>query len=380
MMFWRVLRRLLQTNPARIASVLLALFAGAAVSAALLNLKVDAERRLTTEFRAFGANVMIAPRDSAEPPGTLSETVSGRIPRSTGTREISRASFLYVVATVLQPASTEGAPVVVGGFDGSADLLPSLRASAPPESRLGSDKEPVCLVGDKLVSRLRLENSSRLVLRVADREAVCLTLPAVSTGGPEDEQIVTNLRVVQRLSNLPDRIGLIQVSVPGTPLEIADFIRTLQQRIPEADVRGIRQFTEAEGRLYDKIRGLLTASVVLILALTGLCVAASMTNAAMERRHDVGLMKAIGGPINRVLRFFLTEAAVLGIVGGLFGAAVGIAVSVWLGKAVFGVAALPRLIVYPVTVALTVAVSILGAFPLRRLAGVKPAVIFRGEG
>jgi len=53
--------------------------------------------------------------------------------------------------------------------------------------------------------------------------------------------------------------------------------------------------------------------------------------------------------------------------------------SIGLGKAVFGVAARPRLIVYPVAVALTVIVAILSAFPLRRLASIRPASVFRGE-
>jgi putative ABC transport system permease protein len=104
-----------------------------------------------------------------------------------------------------------------------------------------------------------------------------------------------------------------------------------------------------------------------------------MTNVAMERRNDVGMMKAIGGASRRVLRLFLVEASLLGLTGGLLGAAVGIALSIGLGKAVFGVAARPRLIVYPVAVALTVIVSIAGAFPLRRLASIRPASVFRGE-
>jgi predicted lysophospholipase L1 biosynthesis ABC-type transport system permease subunit len=54
-------------------------------------------------------------------------------------------------------------------------------------------------------------------------------------------------------------------------------------------------------------------------------------------------------------------------------------ISIGLGKAVFGVAAQPRLIVYPISVALTVIVAILAAFPLRRLVHIRPASVFRGE-
>jgi putative ABC transport system permease protein len=120
-------------------------------------------------------------------------------------------------------------------------------------------------------------------------------------------------------------------------------------------------------------------TVGIVLLLTALCVMAAMTNVAMERRNDVGLMKAIGGSMRRVLRLFLAEAALLGLVGGMIGAAVGIFLSIGLGKEVFGVAARPRLIVYPVAVALTMIVAILSAYPLRRLASIRPASVFRGE-
>jgi len=145
------------------------------------------------------------------------------------------------------------------------------------------------------------------------------------------------------------------------------------------DVRPIRQFTEGEAKIYNRISGVLTATVAIVLVLTGLCVMAAMTNVAMERKMDVGLMKAIGGSMRRVLRLFLAEAALLGLAGGMIGAAAGIFLSVGLGKAVFGVAARPRLIVYPVAVALTIIVAILSAYPLRRLASIRPASVFRGE-
>src|SRR5438067_56637 len=49
-MFWRVVRQLVWANRGRTFVILVALGAGAAVTAALLNLQVDAQRRLTTEL------------------------------------------------------------------------------------------------------------------------------------------------------------------------------------------------------------------------------------------------------------------------------------------------------------------------------------------
>ena len=176
-----------------------------------------------------------------------------------------------------------------------------------------------------------------------------------------------------------NRMSLVQLSVPGTPQEIQAFSGALQSRIGEADVRPLRQFTEAQAKIYSRISGLLTAATALILILTALCVMAAMTNIAAERKQDVGMMKAIGGSARGILHLFLAEATLLGLIGGVLGAAAGIGISIALGKAVFGVAAAPRFIVYPISVALTVIVAILGAYPLRRLANVRPATIFRGE-
>ncbi len=187
------------------------------------------------------------------------------------------------------------------------------------------------------------------------------------------------MQLVQRLSNQPDRFSVIRIRVPGTPSQVEAYAATLRQRISDGEVRPLRQFTEAQSKIYSRISGLLTAATAIILVLTALCVMAAMTNIAAERKQDVGMMKAIGGSARSILNLFLTEAVLLGFVGGLIGAAAGIALSIVLGKAVFGVASAARFIVYPISVGLTVIVAILGAFPLRRLANVRPATIFRGE-
>src|ERR1700752_2475893 len=98
-MFWRIIRRLLAANRGRLFVILLALSAGAAISAALLNLQVDANRRLTTEFRTLGANVIVAPRNSdLTANATLDESIANQIPKQSEGGVVAAVSFLYVVA------------------------------------------------------------------------------------------------------------------------------------------------------------------------------------------------------------------------------------------------------------------------------------------
>lgn len=383
-MFWRIERRLLFANRGRFFVILLALGAGAAVTAALLNLQVDAKRRLTADFRSFGANVLVAPQDSAA--SSMNQSIFDRIPDASRAGAIAKAEFLYGVvefASARQENDAQNPPVtraILAGYTHSGAqpariLSPALLALEQNTSRPNSSH---CGVGDKLASVLRLRTNDRVQLTSASRQDACTVSVLPSSGGPDDNQIFIELPAAQTLLDQPARISVIQLSVPGTPQQIQSYLTELQQQLPDAGVRPIRQFTEGEAKIYSRISGVLTATVAVILILTGLCVMAAMTNIAMERKNDVALMKAIGGAARRVLRFFLMEATLLGFVGGLTGAAIGLVLSIWLGKAVFGVAAQPRFIVYPVSVALTVFVAILGAFPLRRLVEIRPAVIFRG--
>jgi len=378
-MFWRIVRRMLSANRSRLLVLLLALCAGAAITSALLNLQVDAKRRLTKEFRAFGPNVMVLPRGSEN--ATLNaQTMSGdvlkQIPRNYEGTYVPAEPFLYVLADV----STEELPptkVVIVGTTAMGvinSMNPSWKVTG------GMDWNGTnCAVGSAVASHLHLSDAPRLNLAVGKEVISCQAVMSIATGGAEDNEVFANLKGVQRLISSPGRISLIQVMVPGAPSEIDRYIASLQRQLPDAEVHPIRQFTEAEGKIYNRISGLLTSTVVLVLVLTALCVMAGMTNAAMERKNDVGLMKAIGGATRRVMRIFLAEAAVLGLIGGMLGAAAGILLSIWLGQAVFGVAARSRLIVYPVSVVLTIIVAIAGALPLRRLASIRPSSVFRGE-
>jgi putative ABC transport system permease protein len=395
-MFWRITRRMLGAHRGRLFVVLLALGAGAAVTAALLNLQVDAMRRLSTEFRAFGPNVVIVPPEANEGTGhdaTLPQSLIDRVPAESPGGRVLAIPFLYLTGAVhfLVNKNRSEIPAVIVGTDLSR--LKDFGASWEWKEKV-QPQPPVssafpCVIGERLLSQIPEKARDYIVPSIAHPHLAfpsfgtalpsCTEFTAVASGGAEDNQVFELLPKAQEMAILEGRISVIQLIVPGTPRQVEAYVDALQREIPEAQVHAVRQFTEGEAKIYRRISGLLTATVVVVLVLTSLCVMAATTNVAMERKNDVGLMKAIGGATRRVLRLFLAEAALLGLAGGVLGAAAGIVLSIWLGKQVFGVAAQPRLIVYPVAVILTVIVAILGAFPLRRLASVRPASVFRGE-
>jgi putative ABC transport system permease protein len=322
----------------------------------------------------------------------MDEGISAKVPARNGSAIVTKAEFLYGVVEVTAdvPAGSgkstktvkgvlagyaiaEGENVVVHGIE---KFLPS---SVVAETNLDALHARTCEIGQRLAAELGVGVAARIGLRSGGREDACTISAVRNFGDASDSEIFIELPAAQSLLGQPGRVAVIQAVVPGDSRSVDEYIASVERENLSIQIRAVHQFSEAQGKIYSKISGLLTATVVLVLILTALCVLAAMTNVAMERRNDVGLMKAIGGATRRVARLFLTEAAVLGLVGGLVGAALGILLSMELGKAVFGVAARPRLIVYPIAVGLTVLVAIVSAYPLRRLASVRPASVFRGE-
>lgn len=380
-MFWRLLFQLLRGSRGRLAVALLALASGAAVISALLNLDLDMERKLTQEFRSLGANLVIAPRrtpgiaDSAAISGALMNQteVLAAVENLRSPEVVATAPMLYVVV------QARGSNVVLAGtwLDQIPKLAPSWKISG--EGIRSREDTAHCLVGRNVARQLHAAPGSPLELDYLGRTAQLNIAGVVDSGGAEDNQIFVNLPVAQTLAGINRQIGLVQLSVAGNSKTIEALEQQLSQVLPGLEVRPIRQVTEAEGSLLNRIRLLIVSMVILILALTALCVLATMAALAMERRSDVGLMKALGGSITRIVGIFLAEVGVLGALGGLLGCFAGVVLSNWMGQRVFGTAISLRWEIFPLTIAMTVGVALAAAFPLRLLGKIKPAVILRGE-
>jgi putative ABC transport system permease protein len=376
-MFWRILWRLLYASRGRLALAVIAVASGAAVCAALLNLNLDATDKLTREFRVLGANVVVSAAPGSDVTETIDAAATNEIENLHLPEIVGVAPYLYLSAQA--QASENTAPVIVAGtwFD-EVKLMNSWWKvdGSWAEAR---DNRTDCMIGEAAAARLGLVPGKTLKVIYGDREATLRVAGIVTAGSSEDNQIFISLPLAQELGHQATRASLVQITARGSAPEIEDVIRRLSSALPGVEVRPLRQLAQAEGRLLERIRGLLFGTVILILALSSLGVLAAMAGLALERRRDVGMMKALGGPVRRIMRFFLAEAMAIGLAGGICGFIVGMALSEWIGERVFSVSVTPRLIVLPATLVLMVVVSLAGALPLRLLGRVRPADILRGE-
>lgn len=381
-MFGRILWKLLRGNRGRLAVALVAVTSGATVIAGLLNLQFDMREKLTHEFRLLGANLVISSGTAGTSSGAAGASSPALMNQSAVLDQVVRlrtpdvagvAPFLYIVAR------NQDTPVVVAGT--WLDQLPKLDPTWKIDGQWIASREDdeQCIVGRNAARQFHLSPGDKITLNYLGRSATFGIAGVVDAGAAADNQVFVSLPAAQQLAAASRQIELVQMSVSGTAASISEYAAKLASSLPGYDVRPIRAVTEAEGSLLQRTRLLIASMVALILALTALCVLATMAALAMERREDVGLMKALGGSMARIAGLFLAEVGVLGAVGGLIGCIAGVALARWMGERVFGASIAARWEVFPLTIAMMVIASMAGALPLRALGKVKPAVILRGE-
>jgi putative ABC transport system permease protein len=150
--------------------------------------------------------------------------------------------------------------------------------------------------------------------------------------------------------------------------------------LPGADVRVIHRVADGEGKILTRVQMLLWLVTAAALLAAVLAVGASSAASVIERRTEIGLMKALGAGSATVGLLLAAEQLLLALVGGGLGYGLGLVLARFLGTKIFGVPPAPSLLVLGVVLVLAAAVTLLGsALPLKRAANYDPAPILRGE-
>jgi putative ABC transport system permease protein len=248
-------------------------------------------------------------------------------------------------------------------------------------------------IGDYLVVS-RGENEPPLFLKAVG---------ILDGSGPEDDAVLVPLAIAQQLARKPGQYRKLYLSALTKPeddfarrdpktMNAGEFERwtcspyvssiaySIKQILPGADVRVVRRVAEGEGQILTRVRMLLWLVTGAALLAAALAVGASSAASVIERRTEIGLMKALGAGSGTVGFLLAAEQLLLAFVGGGAGYALGIILARLVGEKIFGAAPEPSVIVFFVVIALATGVTILGsALPLRRASRIEPAPILRGE-
>jgi len=413
-----------------------ALALGMAVATAALSVSLDVGDRLAQEFRSLGANLLVTPLADSLPlqiggvdyrPANagayLPEADLGKL--KTIFWRFNIMSFAPILDVPVQAWSSGSKNWSSSGVADKATLIGTWFDRAVPipdgstyetgiektnpwwhvEGKWFKDDSTDCVVGAGFAKKFGVKTGDTLHVTSTDH-AIGIVMNVVgilTTGGPEDDAIVASLGRAQQLANKPGQYRRLYVSAltkpedsfarkdpkTMTPAEFdtwycTPYISAIALQISEelkgTDVRVIRRVAEGEGIILTRVRTLLWLVTFASLLASALAVGASAAASVIERRTEIGLMKALGAGSGLVGVLLAAEQLLLAFVGGGIGYAVGIVLARLLGERVFGFAPAPKLFVLLIILALAALITLLGsAFPLRRASRYDPAPILRGE-
>ncbi|MHB9111187.1 MAG: ABC transporter permease [Thermoleophilia bacterium] len=408
----------------RVALAVLSLLVGTALISALLTVSLDIEDKMGKEMRSFGANILLSPRSE-----TVPVEIAGMPVGEIGDTSYLNDSELAELKTIFWKNNITGfAPYLYGSaiVQGEQAVL----VGTWFEQEISTDKGAFAtgirkispwwqvegewpggrgqlLIGRELADHLGISPGDPVKLESGGSSRDFRVAGVVSTGSFEENQIFVDLAEAQELLGLPGKVEKVQVSAltkppdelarraqlmedPKEGLSPADYEKwycspyidaityQIEEAFPDGQAKPVRQVAEAEGAFLGKLK-LLFALIAVVAAVTSaMGVTATMSATVMERRGEIGLMKALGAENSHIAGQFLLEAAFIGLIGGVAGYGAGIGLAALIGRQVFDSSTAFSLPVLPLAIAL-LAIALLGsALPVRRASHIQPIQALKG--
>jgi putative ABC transport system permease protein len=441
-MFLRLVTDSFTRRPRRKLITLAALALGMAVVTAALSVSLNIGDKLAEEFRSLGANLVVTPQADSLPleiggVDYRAANAGAFLPVA----ELGKLKTIFWRHNIVGFSPILEVPVYSGAPKSGSEMLDEpveligtwidhpVRIPDGSRYNAGIDRtnpwwkltegrwfkeqttapgsaDSEAVIGEKLARKWHVApgQTVRVVSKPISSAMFTLTVVGVfSGGGPEDDGIIVPLAFAQSIGNEPGMYRRLYVSALTKPEDAfgrkdpksmsaeeydrwycSPYISSIALQIGEVlkgtDVRVIRRVAEGEGNVLRRVRTLLWLVTLMALLASGLAVGASAAASVIERRGEIGLMKALGAGSGLVGVLLAAEQLLVAFVGGGIGYAAGILLARLLGEKVFGFTPEPRLFVLLIVLLLAAVVTLLGsAMPLRRASRLEPAPILRGE-
>ena len=227
-----------------------------------------------------------------------------------------------------------------------------------------------------------------------------------TAGGPEDENIYSTLGSVQELSGLKNKIMKVEVSALTTPdndlakkaaqnpnsltteeydtwfctAYVSAICYQIQDVIRESVAKPIRKVAESEGSILNKTSLLMTLITILSSIGAALGISNLVTASVIERRMEIGLLKAIGAHNLAIVSLILLEILITSILGGILGYFTGLGLAQVIGRSVFGSGIESAPMVIPIISVVVILLALIGSIPaIKYLLRLKPTEVLHGR-
>ena len=254
------------------------------------------------------------------------------------TVRINKSPYLVGGIDVDAVRALNGHWEIEGRWPGDGEVLIGLDVAESTGFKVGSTVNAEYLGSDDL-SLSSTVSSSGDTAQAAGRASWRVS-GIVDTGGSEDDILYVPLGQLESLTGSSDAgYDVVEFSVDTTSVAAADVAAAVNRAADAAgqEVRAepVSKITSGDTRIITMLDTLFWVVAVVVLGLTLVGVSTTMTVIVSERRNEIGLRKALGASSRSIAVEFYTEAACLGLIGGLIGTAIGYALARAVGIGVF---------------------------------------------
>ena len=185
----------------------------------------------------------------------------------------------------------------------------------------------------------------------------------------EDGSVILSLPLLQAIMGTPNQINAIDVRVtPSTSQEqIRQLTQQIEQQFPEVRALTLSEhLSHSEG--FRLVQAMSWGTSLLAIVVGVLGVMNTMLMSVFERTHEISVLLALGWTRRRIMRMILDEAAILGLLGGIVGVALGV-----IGVKILGASPAIRGLLKPDLSIALLTLSVLIAVAVGILSGLYPA-------
>lgn len=129
--------------------------------------------------------------------------------------------------------------------------------------------------------------------------------------------VITSVRGGQRLLKIPHVTGLeIGLHDPSISPQIAQL---LSESHPEFSITEWQSFNRPMFQMVEKQRSVIALLVFLVSLVASLNILSTMFVSVTQKQRDISLLRALGASNRQVLRLFLNQSVIMGLIGVLLG-------------------------------------------------------------
>jgi putative ABC transport system permease protein len=380
---------------------LVGIFIGIATVVALISIGQGLQDAVANEFQKLGTDkIMITPAGQFAPASGSSPLTTDDVKAVLKVKGVAEASYVLINVAQIDWGRDETVYGAVYGIpmDSSRAMIEKTLALEAVQGRMiePGDDNKVYLGYDYANSaqfKQKIKVGQKVIIKGKEFSVVGINK---KIGNEQDDRVmVVTENAYKNLFNPGTKVDMIIVRTEAgvitsdvvAPLE-KELRRARNEKVGEEDfqVRTFEELIKSFMTIFSIIQGVLVGIAAISLLVGGIGIMNTMYTSVLERTSDIGVMKAIGARNSDILKMFLIESGLIGLVGGIIGVLLGLGIAKLaeiVGGAALGTpylkAAMPAWLIIGALLFAFVLGSISGLLPARQASRMSPVDALREE-